>query len=157
MRESLQIYFDYIPEIYLGSNQTLMPKFCCEWRKKQRSKQWVALSDRRHCLIHLLIACISQGIPRQIETVPTNSFCPVLNFQGNTDVWIVWAWRDKDDASSGLNANLKHTATGILRRKYNLIMEATGMKPTEKNAAIASQSGARFVVLSMLVLIAYTL
>ena len=126
-------------------------------KEKKRSKQWVALSNRRHCLIHLLTESISQGIPRQIETVPTNSFCPVLNFQGNTDVWIVWAWRDNDDASSGLNANLKHTATGISRKKYNLIKEATGMKPTKKNAAIASQSGARFVVFSMLALIAYTL
>lgn len=90
-------------------------------------------------------------MPRQIETVHTNSFCPVLNFQGNTDVWIVWAWRDNDDASSGLNVNLKHTATGISRRKYNLIMEATGMKPTKKNAA--SQTGSRALPFAMLALI----
>ena len=91
-------------------------------------------------------------MPRQDETVHTNSFCLVLNFQGNTDVWIVWAWRDNEDANSGLNVNLKHTATGISRRKYNLIMEATGVKPTKKNTA--SQAGTRglpFVVLALIV------
>ena len=85
-------------------------------------------------------------MPREIETVHTNSFCPVLNFQGNTDVWIVWAWRDNDDASSGLNVNLKHTATGISRRKYNLIMEATG-----KNAA--SVTGSRALPFAIMALI----
>ena len=38
----------------------------------------------------------------------------------------MWAWRRNDDANLGLNGNLKHTATGISTRKYNLFKEAQG-------------------------------
>ena len=52
------------------------------------------------------------------------TLCWIL--QDNTEVWIVWAWRRNDDANLGLNGNLKHTATGISTRKYNLFKEAQG-------------------------------
>jgi len=63
----------------------------------------------------------------------------------------VWAWRIKDDASSGLNSNLKHSSTGVSKRKYNLIKEAMNQ------SSAASEAGSRVLVYAILALIACVL
>ena len=42
----------------------------------------------------------------------------------------MWAWRDDDDASSGLTPALVHSQNGVSSKKYNLIMEAMSNVPT---------------------------
>lgn len=59
-----------------------------------------------------------------------------VQFEGDTEVWIVWAWRNNDDASSGLNGNLKHSATGISTKKYNLVKEITGKASAGGSSAV---------------------
>ena len=67
--------------------------------------------------------------------------------QEDNEVWIVWAWRNNDDASAGLNWNLKHSSTGVSKRKYNLIEEA--MNPS----SVANETGSRVLVYAILALI----
>ncbi|XP_073241496.1 DBH-like monooxygenase protein 2 homolog [Porites lutea] len=43
-----------------------------------------------------------------------------VQYRDDTEVWIVWAWRD-DDADNKLNLDLKHTYRRVSSRKYNLI------------------------------------
>jgi len=74
-----------------------------------------------------------------------------VQFGKDSDVWIVWAWRRNDDASSGLNSNLKHSSTGVSKRKYNLIKEA--MNPS----SAASETGSRVLAYAILALIACVL
>lgn len=63
----------------------------------------------------------------QFDRIPTTEGDEKdVQFGDNTEVWIVWAWRRNDDANLGLNGSLKHTATGISTRKYNLFKEAQG-------------------------------
>jgi len=72
--------------------------------------------------------------------------------QKNSEVWIVWAWHNNDDASSGLNSTMqKHSATGVSKRKYNLIKEA--MNPS----SAASETGSRVLAYAILALIACVL
>ena len=51
------------------------------------------------------------------------NICFPFDLQSNSQVWIVRAWHS-NDAHLGLNANLKHSHTGVSTKKYNLIMEA---------------------------------
>ncbi|CAH3029134.1 unnamed protein product [Porites evermanni] len=52
-----------------------------------------------------------------------------VQFRKSTEVWIVWAWRVDDDASSDLTPALVHSQNGVSSKKYNLIMEATSNGP----------------------------
>jgi len=75
-----------------------------------------------------------------------------VQFRKNSEVWIVWAWHNNDDASSGLNSTMqKHSATGVSKRKYNLIKEA--MNPS----SAASETGSRVLAYAILALIACVL
>lgn len=42
----------------------------------------------------------------------------------------MWAWRNDDDASSGLTPALVHGQNGVSSKKYNLIMETVSNVPT---------------------------
>ena len=59
----------------------------------------------------------------------------LLFLKDDTEVWIVWAWRD-DDADNKLNLDLKHTYRRVSSRKYNLI------KLAGSTASQAGSSGA---------------
>ncbi|XP_068742893.1 DBH-like monooxygenase protein 1 homolog [Montipora capricornis] len=87
----------------------------------------------------------------QFDRIPTTEGDDKdVQFGGNTEVWIVWAWKNNADAQIGLNRNLKHTATGISTRKYNLFKEAKGNTGNRKARSPA-------LTLAILPLVARTL
>ena len=77
------------------------------------------------------------------------NICFTFDLQSNSQVWIVRAWHS-NDAHLGLNANLKHSHTGVSTKKYNLIMEAEST--TVKNTASGMRRRvATFVILAQIV------
>ena len=77
------------------------------------------------------------------------NICSPFDLQSNSQVWIVRAWHS-NDAHLGLNANLKHSHTGVSTKKYNLIMETEST--TVKNTGSGMQRKvATFVILAQIV------
>ena len=77
------------------------------------------------------------------------NICSPFDLQSNSQVWIARAWHS-NDAHLGLNANLKHSHTGVSTKKYNLIMEAEST--TVKNTASGMRRRvATFVILAQIV------
>ena len=72
--------------------------------------------NRVSCNMQIRLVVLSNAHVPQL----TVSFYLLLYLQDDTEVWIVWAWRD-DDADNKLNLDLKHTYRRVSSRKYNLI------------------------------------
>ena len=72
--------------------------------------------NRVSCNMQIRLVVLSNAHVPQL----TVSLYLLLYLQDDTEVWIVWAWRD-DDADNKLNLDLKHTYRRVSSRKYNLI------------------------------------
>ena len=73
----------------------------------------------------------------------------ICNFQDDTEVTVVWALHSSSDADAGLS---KHTKTGVLSGKHNLIKEALAAR---QSPAIPTDTASVIVpsVLSVLVIL----